>query len=426
MVKKLLNCRSIFLASIILAVLFYSGFLPEAKNRGSIFNSVFSVEEICSLKGKVVSTPVKSQNSGNYSVMFSPSIVYSKIGNGSSKGEVVLLLPSESVECWFPGKLYSSSNKTGSILCDEGANLYVQGHFLSCESKDEKFFLVNNVVQLSWGEDFWGILNYYRSLFRLYLKRLLYGWGDSGALLLALITGMKEYVNPEINEGFRNAGLSHILALSGMHLSLFSGMALFISKIISGNRTVRHVFQFIVIVIFVYFAGKTPSLYRSLLCSTFCIILKCAGIKKYKMINVLSLAFIVHICVFPADMKSLAFILSYGALAGILLFSQPICRKMTFFLPEKISSAFSASVSAQLVTCPVQICFFGTFTPVGILASVVVSPLITLFIYAGLAFTVLSLIFPFLSQFTGFVLDVFYKIIVAIVLFFSSAKPLSF
>ena len=54
-------------------------------------------------------------------------------------------------------------------------------------------------------------------------------WNEAGGLFLALISGIREYTDQSAADSFRRAGLSHILALSGMHLSLFSGITAKIS-----------------------------------------------------------------------------------------------------------------------------------------------------------------------------------------------------
>ena len=49
----------------------------------------------------------------------------------------------------------------------------------------------------------------------------MYMWGSAGGLLLALLSASKEYTSSAFSDAFRLAGLSHILALSGMHVSIF-------------------------------------------------------------------------------------------------------------------------------------------------------------------------------------------------------------
>ena len=81
--------------------------------------------------------------------------------------------------------------------------------------------------------------------------------------------------------------------------------------------------------------------------------------------------------------------------------------------------SLSSSTSAQIFTAPVSLKVFGTFCPVGIIATSIVSPLITVFIYSGLVMIILSLMFPFISTASGFFVNLQYNIIKIVVGLFS-------
>ena len=141
----------------------------------------------------------------------------------SASGTVKVFIPSEMAEVYLPGKLYSVAN--GAFF--EAGGLYsLKGHF----SNDGQSFYVERCLSSGFPHTFYGRLDYFRALCRLQFKRLMYSWGSAGGLLLALLCGAKEYTSSEISLGFKRAGLSHILALSGMHLSMFSEIALFAGK----------------------------------------------------------------------------------------------------------------------------------------------------------------------------------------------------
>ena len=272
---------------------------------------------------------------------------------------------------------------------------------------------------------FLGKIKYFRAIFRLKLKRLLFSWKDSGALLLALITGMREYTDEKLSSLFRKAGLSHILALSGMHLMLFRKITSFFNLRFFGKRNISLLIEIFVISVFVFFAGLSPSLLRAFLCSLCSIILNWLGFKNVKMTEILSFSFLIHLIILPEHYKNAGFILSYSALFGILLLSDFINSKTVKILPETISSSFSASFSAQIFTMPVSLLLFKSFAPVGIISSVIVSPIITFFIYSGIFLIILCLIFPFFSDFSAFFMKILYNLIEFLVLLFSKFKIIS-
>ena len=90
-------------------------------------------------------------------------------------------------------------------------------------------------------------------------------------------------------------------------------------------------------------------------------------------------------------------------------------------LGQKISAPLAASLGAQTLTAPVTLSLFGTFMPVGIVATALVSPLVTVFVYAGIVCIALSLVLPFFAPAGGVVMNAIYGLIKLLVLFFARA-----
>ena len=212
----------IIYACLICIFLFYSG-LIKIKDRNHFF-SLIKPDQISEVTGTIKSSPIKISSGKFYSVQLEVSNVKS-IQNykSSAKGIITTFLPTEMVEALYPGKLYSSAQKTGSFLCETGAIVKLQGKIN--QKNGTLSFYSKTGTSLGFKKNLAGKLNYIRALSRLHFKRLMYKWGEAGGLLLALLSGAKEYTSKTTTEAFKNAGLSHILALSGMHLSLFSGIA---------------------------------------------------------------------------------------------------------------------------------------------------------------------------------------------------------
>ena len=248
----------------------------------------------------------------------------------------------------------------------------------------------------------------------------MYGWNEAGGLLLALLSGSREYTESLTGEAFKNAGLSHILALSGMHLNLFGGIAFFFGKRLT-KRSTADFFQLAAIIFFVWFAGLSPSLFRAMLSSLIVFFNSALRMRRFKGITVLSASFLLQLMIFPVHLKSPAFMLSYGALAGIMSIGQVIKFFMGKRFFPKLASALSESAGAQIFTAPVTLSLFGKIMPVGIISSVIVSPFVIIFLYAGLFGTLLSLSIPFLGGGFSVIMNVIYLILKKLVLFFAKA-----
>lgn len=415
MAVKYLN-KPVFLSTLICIFLFYSGIIkiPERYK----FFSLLNKNEINEIRGTILSSPVKNQNGKYYSSYIDVFESQDLKGNYSSAyGRLLIYIPSEMVEAYFPGKLYSSA--------DKGAYLYDAGGIYTFSGKiSDRGFYVTNCSNYYWPQNITGKIDRYRALCRLQFKRLMYSWGKGGGLLLALLCGAKEYTETSISEAFKNAGLSHVLALSGMHLSMFSSIAMFFGKKIK-RKKISFIIRIIALVIFVWFAGLSPSLLRAFICAMLTILASISGANNPDLLMILCFSFSLQCIISPSDIMNTGFILSYGALAGILMSSRFFNQIYSKLFPQKISSSLASSTGAQLITAPVSLKFFGTFSPIGIIATTVISPFITIFIYSGLFLIFASLIFPAFQKPSGIFVNFLYTIINYIVTFFSQAPKWS-
>ena len=414
MVKRYSN-NSVFLAALICIIVFYSGLLT-LKDRNSFCSSI-KKEDINFLQGILISSPAKTSDGRYYYSKMNVSNCagyicnsYSLI-NGSAFGNIKVYIPSELVEAFYPGKLYSkakafNNSQSFQTMYEAGGSYSLEGKF----SGDGQSFYVNNCINAGFPQNFYGRFDYLRALCRLQFKRLMYSWGAGGGLLLALLCGAKEYTSSEVSLSFKNAGLSHILALSGMHLSMFSGIALFAGKKI-GRKKLSFIIRIIALLLFVWFAGFSPSLLRAFLCSFFMIIAALANVEKPDLVLILAFSFLCQTIISPSDIYNSGFILSYSALAGILLTNKFFRSIYNKCLPGYFSNSLGSSTGAQFFTAPVSLSLFGTFAPVGIVATSVVSPVVTIFIYSGLFLIVLCLLIPALSVPSGIFINFEYNVI---------------
>ena len=233
--------------------------------------------------------------------------------------------------------------------------------------------------------------------------------GSENGLSLALLTGSRNDLIRDDVLKFRRAGCSHLLALSGMHLGIISLFFYFLIKPLSGIKTAI-ISVNIINAAYLLISGFSPSLIRACILSA---VLSSARLSSIKipMHRALLLTFLINAFITPDNIRSLSFQYSYLALAGIVLFAKPFYRIMLRYMPPLLSAPLSCSVSAQLFTAPLSACVFGEVFPSGIIASVIVTPLITLFMWLSLipvllpcteclsfVFSVFRLINNFLSE----------------------------
>ena len=415
----------VLISALILAFLFYSG-LVKIKERYS-FRTLAPREKIIKVEGWLASNPVKTRLFGSsYKGIFSVRKVFTQKGEFSASGKLVLYFPAELVEACYPGKLYSlaSPKISRNFVVESGAELCLK--VKAARLGEECAYLVEKGDFLGWkGKSLSKMIRKLRAVSRIKFKKLMYAWGKAGGLLLVLLTGSREYTDSSLCNAFRDAGLSHILALSGMHLGLFNSLARFLGKKTGGNAFSQAA-GLSSVIFFVWFAGFSPSLFRAFLSAGITAMNSALRLGAPSQVSMLSLSFILHSMFFPEHIRQPAFILSYAALFGITVLKMLFVKILPAIMPLKLRFSLSESISAQCATCPAVLKFFGKIAPVGIISSLVISPLVTLFVYFGLFGIIICLLLPFLSVPINAIMNMLYFFISSLILFFGGSKNLDF
>ena len=443
--KTIFTLPPVRIAAVILALALYARLVKPADPHA--FRCCMPLDKTGTVSGLVASNPSKTSSGRFYSLLLDAERAGSADMSCSARGRVRLLVPCELVEALYPGKLFSLSKK--DVPVEQGARLVCTVRRIK-ESSDAgtlptssaggamsasavtaargvksstpsvPVFIAETTSFAGWKN---GICRL-RALSRLYLKRVLYAWGDAGGLLLALVSGSREYTDEKLAQAFQNAGLAHILALSGMHLSLFISAASF-SKFLVGKKAAS-VLSLIFMCAFMWFAGASPSLVRAFLCVLVALIARFLFIELSEKgsFDCLCAAFIAQTAFLHTDIYSAAFMLSYAAIAGILLISPLVRPFLCTFLPQKLAESASATAGAWLATSPLTAVLFGHIAPVGLISSIIVTPLASVFFIAGCIGVFFCLILPFLLYPLNGIMHVLYAALKYAVLFFARFKPI--
>jgi competence protein ComEC len=230
-----------------------------------------------------------------------------------------------------------------------------------------------------------------------------------GPLASALLLGVRDNLDSDLSAGFRDSGCSHVLALSGMHLALLSGIIAFFLRRLLGPRLAA-LAGGVFVIAYVFVAGAQASLVRAAI--MYLLGAACVwGFLKRDALALLCLAFIIQIFLQSGAGTSLSFILSYLALAGILTAGESVKELFRGRVPEIVGVSLAASIGAFIVTAPVVAFFFGTLQPVGVIAGLVIVPAASLFMILALAGLVLSFTAPLLFEPVSRVLTLLYRLL---------------
>ncbi len=192
---------------------------------------------------------------------------------------------------------------------------------------------------------------------------------DNAGILSSMFTGSRELLSDDMKELFRNAGISHILAISGLHISFFCfGILRILEKIkldIHKSRLVTACFT----VIFVAFGGAGASAVRAGIMSLILLLSKSIR-RRYDMLSGLCTAGLVILLLFPHDIFNPAFLLSFSAVVGISCSSETGLN-------------YASGMFITLFTLPFVLYFYYETSLIGILVNVVVIPLSSLIMTTG-------------------------------------------
>jgi len=213
---------------------------------------------------------------------------------------------------------------------------------------------------------------------------------NAGGLALAMLIGIKDNLDTDLAAMYRKAGLSYVLALSGMHLAVLVSLIAFLLRKLLGIKAAA-IAGVVIIVVYCFIVGPMPSLNRAAL-MYFLGVMVVLGTLPKESIYVLSLSFLIQIIITPASGNSISFILSYLAMLGILFIGKPLASLFAGKVPDFLMQPLAVSCGAFLATAGVTCFAFGVLAPAGIITGLVVVPAATVFMIGSIVWLVLDMV----------------------------------
>lgn len=256
--------------------------------------------------------------------------------------------------------------------------------------------------------------------FKGYTEKKIYEYlsGDTAALLLGVLTGNTKGLSDTLKNCFRICGLSHITAVSGMHIGIILTLAASVFALLRmKNHKIAIIFYIALIWFFALIAGLGASVTRAALMTT---LFFTAYLLKRDSDAFTSLATTALIMLFanPLVLFDVGFDLSFLATAGILLFAPPLRERLRPFIGAPCGLV-AVTCSAQFVTMPVVAYYFGVIPLIGIFANVLLCPLIPVVMALGILFLIFSGI-SFAASFLAVLLKTLLNGIIYTVIFISN------
>ncbi len=222
------------------------------------------------------------------------------------------------------------------------------------------------------------------------------------AVLAAMTLGDKSALDKELRDTYSVTGASHVLALSGLHLSILYMLltTLLLQRGSRHRRVLVQVFLILSIWAFVLLVGMPVSVVRSaLMISIFALF--SLGYRPRLSVNLLALAAIIILVCSPLALFDIGFQLSFLSVLSILLFT-PVFNKDH---QNPLISAVWVSIAAQMGSGPLVAYYFGRFSTYFLLTNLIVLPLAYVILLGGLT----ALLLPAASPMVGWVVELMNK-----------------
>ena len=226
----------------------------------------------------------------------------------------------------------------------------------------------------------------------------------SNEYIKIFILGDTSLLDDDINESYRQNGISHLFSISGMHISLFASIILYVLKRISYNNYYNYGIVIIFLSIYTLLVGSSASVIRSLIMYILFTINKLLNLKT-KSIDIMLLVLIIMLLINPYYLYNISFQYSYLISFTLVLFSYKLKS-----IKNNITKSLYISIISFLVSFPICIYNFYQVNVLSIFLNLIVIPLVNFFIFP---LSLISFIIPKIS----YILDIFTTILQSISLF---------
>ena len=215
----------------------------------------------------------------------------------------------------------------------------------------------------------------------------------------------------DISQTFTKLGLSHVLSISGFHLTVMAMVALYVLRLTGDRGWIEPALVALAVLLYTSLVPLEAPIVRSALMVLALLATEATG-RRYDRVCVLALITLALLAWRPLDATNLGFQLSVG-LTAMLLWSSDAMQWRLFGKPiqglietrptllsriiEGTKAATAIGVMCWLVSLPLLMHTTGLISPLGVLATLIVSPIIVVALWAGYISLALAAVSPWLA-----------------------------
>lgn len=216
------------------------------------------------------------------------------------------------------------------------------------------------------------------------------------ALLAGLLLGEKQSLGTKITDAFRNAGVVHIIVLSGYNVALVIQWISFVLVRLF-SRNIAYVLSVIFVIAFAIMTGASETTVRAVIMALFMMLATILNRPKAALRGLCIAGALMALANPFVVFYDLSFQLSFLATLGLILFSGKIKGHLTF-IPEfkffPFREIVSTTLATQITVLPLLVVSVGAVSLVFLPANVLILPAVPLAMFVGFFVSIFSLLTP--------------------------------
>lgn len=195
-----------------------------------------------------------------------------------------------------------------------------------------------------------------------------------------ILLGDKSDIESDTRSLYKMAGISHLLAISGLHISLIGYFVYRTLRKIMGLYP-SGIFTFTIILCYGNMIGENISAKRAIIMFGVSLLAKLIG-RTYDILSALTLAFIIIIYTNPLAIFNSGMLLSFGAILGIILLHTPLMRFIK--INNKLISSFLASEMINTIIRPISAYFYYEISMYSSVINIIIIPFMGIIVVCGI------------------------------------------
>lgn len=241
------------------------------------------------------------------------------------------------------------------------------------------------------------------------------------SVMLAIVLGIKNELDNELQGAFSASGAMHVLAVSGLHVGIIYAIVLLLFKQTKvDQRKGRWWIASISIIIlwcYAFLTGLSPSVLRAVTMFSFIALAKAMG-RNGNIYNTLAASAFILLWYNPYLIMSVGFQLSYLAVFGIVYLQPKFYQLFTIhnYLLDKVWAITCVSLAAQIATAPLSMLYFHQFPTYFLISNLFIIPAAFVMLIMGLLMLLFSSI-PLVGEGLGWLIEFFVQIVNTLVFF---------